>query len=206
MKRTALATAAACLLLAACGDDPQVRSASVDSTPRSAAPDTTATQTAAPSPSPSEASDEPPFAADTTSDEQTASGGPLSVTAIRVGTHDGYDRVVFELDGKQPGEPGWFARYEDDPRQQGSGDPIDVDGEAVLALRITGVGYPMDTGVEEQPEPPSVPRGAKVVQEISRGSVFEGQHEVFIGTSGKAPFRVFRLDDPARVVVDFRHD
>jgi hypothetical protein len=36
--------------------------------------------------------------------------------------------------------------------------------------------------------------------------VFEGVYEAFIGTSRKAPFRVFRLADPARVVVDVRHD
>lgn len=205
MKRAALATAATCLLVTACGDDPQIRSASVDGSARPAAPVTSAPASTAPS-APSEASDEPPFAADTASDEQSASGGPLSVTAIRVGTHDGYDRVVFELDGRQAGEPGWFVRYEDDPRQQGSGEPVELDGQAALAVRITGVGYPMDTGVEEQPDPPDVPRNAKVVQGVSRGSVFEGQHETFIGTSGKAPFRVFRLADPARVVIDFRQD
>ena len=67
------------------------------------------------------------------------------MTDIRVGRHDGFDRVVIEVGGT--GIPGWDARYVDDPRSQGSGDPVEVDGAAVLQVGVTGIGLPTDTGV-----------------------------------------------------------
>jgi hypothetical protein len=39
---------------------------------------------------------------------------------------------------------------------------------------------------------------------VALGAVFEGQYEAFVGTSARAPFRVFRLGEPERVVVDVR--
>ena len=36
------------------------------------------------------------------------------------------------------------------------------------------------------------------------GAVFEGTYEAFVGASARTPFRVFRLGDPERVVVDVR--
>ena len=65
----------------------------------------------------------------------------------RTGRHDCFDRVVFELGGI--GTPGWQVAYVDRPTSQGSGDPVDVAGHAVLQVTITGAGYPYDTGVEE---------------------------------------------------------
>ena len=92
----------------------------------------------------------------------------------------------------------------DDPRRDGSGDPVEVEGDATLVVLISGAGYPFDTGVEEAGDA-SVPADLEVVRDVEVGSVFEGVHEAFIGVSRKAPFRVFRLADPARVVVDVRH-
>ena len=151
-----------------------------------------------------EPDEEEPFPADTAVDEQEPSGGPLTVTQVRVAHHDGYDRVVFELAGQVAGEPGWRVEYVEDPRQQGSGAPVDVEGDAALGVTITGVGYPFDTGQEEVSEAPALPSDLAVVTDLELGGVFEGHYEAFIGTSGRAPFRVFRLSDPARVVVDVR--
>lgn len=136
--------------------------------------------------------------------EQEPSGGPLSVTAVRVARQDGYDRVVFELAGREAGQAGWRVEYVDDPAQQGSGDPVEVAGEAALSVVITGTGYPMDTGQEEVAGDPALPGDLQVVEDVVLGAVFEGQYEAFVGTSGREPFRVFRLADPERVVVDVR--
>jgi hypothetical protein len=192
MIRRTSAVLTACLLLAACGGDDDPALTGGPATPQPPA-------TSAPAPA-------PPFEADTALDEQPSSGGPLSVTAVRVARQDGYDRVVFELDGRTPGEPGWRVEYVDDPRRDGSGDPVDVEGEATLVVRIDGVGYPFDTGVEEQPTAPAVPGDVEVVREVEVGSVFEGVFEGYVGTARKAPFRVFRLADPARVVIDLLHE
>ena len=217
-RRAALLLALAlCGSLAACGDDAAERdpvAVSVDATDSpvatvSPAPTSTTTRSEDPSSPPASApadeeepDEEEPFPADTAVDVQEPSGGPLTVTQVRVAHHDGYDRVVFELAGEVAGEPGWRVEYVEDPRQQGSGNPVDVEGEAALGVTITGAGYPFDTGQEEVSEAPALPSELAVVTDLELGAVYEGHYEAFIGTAARAPFRVFRLSDPARVVVD----
>lgn len=203
----------ACLLATACSDDPELTGSSGDSdaVPAVSAPataqggeDADEDEGATPAGSPPAAG--PAFPANTARDEEQPSGGPLGVTSVRVAAQDGFDRVVFELAGREPGQPGWTVEYVEDPRQDGSGDPVEVRGGATLEVRISGVGYPMDTGVEEQPRDPQVPPGVELVQQVKAGSLFEGVFQGFVGVSREAPFRVFRLENPARVVVDVRHD
>lgn len=208
-RRTATAVAlAACLLSAACSDDPAPSTTA--GTTRPVVPAVTSAPAPASSPLPAAAPSKPAaaapaFAADTARDEQVPTGGPLTVTAVRVARQDGYDRVVFELAGKQAGQPGWRVEYVDQPSRDGSGEPVDVEGDATLVVYVDGAGLPFDTGQQEA-ETATVPADAEVVREVELGSVFEGTYEAFIGTSRKAPFRVFRLAEPARVVVDVRHD
>lgn len=166
-------------------------SAVTSSAPPSAAPTATA-------------SSEPPFPATTAADTAEPSGEPLTVVAARVGAQEGYDRVVLELAGGD-GRPGWSVQYTDDPRQQGSGKPVRVRGQATLSVLVRGVGYPFDTGVDEVSKDPELPPGLVAISDVRLGSTFEGQYEAFIGTTGRLPFRVFALADPARVVIDVRH-
>lgn len=213
MKRAAAVLTALALSgsLAACGDDgadgltpsAATQAPSPDTAP---APTVSPAQAASPSavptagePTPSQA-----FPAGPALSEQEPSGGPLTVTAVRVARQDGYDRVVFELAGKAAGQAGWRVEYVDEARAQGSGDPVAVDGDAVLSVVITGTGYPMDTGQQEVAEDPALPGDLGVVRDVVLGAVFEGQYEAFVGTSGEQPFRVTRLGDPERVVLDVR--
>lgn len=146
--------------------------------------------------------DAPPFPANTEPDTQRPSGSSLvTVTDIRIGRHDGFDRVVFEVDGT--GAPGWDVRYVDDPASQGSGDPVDVEGSAALQVILTGIGLPDDTGVAEWsgPNPLSV-GNTETVTEVAWDATFEGQSVAFVGTTAQTPFRVYLLEAPARVVVE----
>jgi len=127
----------------------------------------------------------------------------LTVTDVRVGAHDGYDRVVFDLDGE--GTPGWRVEYVDEALDDGSGNPVEVDGDAVLQVAITGTAMPMDSGVTEYSGDPVDGPGTSVDQVVYR-FVFEGITTAFVGVDGEPrPFRVFALEDPARVVVDVGH-
>ena len=219
MKRTAAVLVALALgsSLAACGGDDADESTLVSgasSADTSGPTGPTATDTpsqapadpsAAPSSSSSGEEEAAPeaFPADVTADvQEETSGGPLGVRDVRVAHHDGYDRVVFELAGQEPGQAGWRVEYVDAPTQQGSGNPVDVAGDAALSVFVLGTGYPMDTGVEEPAADPALPSGLEVVQDVVLGGVYEGQYEAHIGTSSRQPFRVFRLSDPERVVVD----
>ena len=201
IRRTAVLLTA-CALAAACSSDPELTSGSGGA----ASPPASAVPGLSPGPAATPADDAPAFEADTAPDTQAPQGGPLTVTAVRVARQDGYDRVVLELAGEDGGAPGWRVQYEEDPRRAGSGDPVDVDGSATLVVLVDGTGYPMDTGADEVSGNPAVPADAEVVEDVELGAVFEGTYEAFIGVSRKAPFRVFRLEDPARVVIDLRHD
>jgi hypothetical protein len=143
-----------------------------------------------------------PFPANTEPDTGEASADALvSVTDIRIGRHDGFDRVVFETDGT--GTPGWDVRYVDAAQSQGSGDDIEVDGDAVLQVTITGVGIPADTGVDEYSGPDRLSSGdAEVVTEVVWDSTFEGTSQAVVGVTAETPFRVYLLEGPARVVLE----
>lgn len=147
---------------------------------------------------------DPPFEANTRPDTEEPVGNGLTVTDVEVGTHLGYDRVVFTLGGE--GAPGWRVEYTDSPTRQGSGHPFTPAGDAFLSVLISGVGYPFDTGVEEYDGPASIPGGsARVVREVQVQGVFEGQYDAAVGLAAERPFRVFRLEDPPRVVIDVAH-
>jgi LPXTG-motif cell wall-anchored protein len=135
--------------------------------------------------------------------EETDAAG-LVVTDVRVGTHDGFDRVTFEIEGD--GDAGWFILYEDDPVSDGSGLPVDVAGDASLRVVLTGMALPPDApeGVETFLDDVAGPDGG-IILEVVNDTVFEGQHTFFVGLGEELPFRVGRLQEPARVVIDIVH-
>lgn len=143
-----------------------------------------------------------PFPADTTPDRAVASGAQLILTDVRVGTHDGYDRVTFEFSGD--GAPGWVVEYTDDPRAQGSGQPVDVDGSAVLQASMTAVAPPMTDEAYQGPDRITAQR-LQVIEEVVVGTTFEAYLEAFVGVDQEVPFRARRFDDPPRVVIDIVH-
>jgi hypothetical protein len=203
------------LLAAACGDDEPTAASTSDVVSPTAAPTATDSPAPAPAPTPEPApepapeteepgdDDGPPFDGDRAEDVSPGEGIGLSVVDVRVGAHDGYDRIVFELGGE--GNAGWRVGYDDDPRGQGSGEPVDVEGGATLAIVVEGVGYPFDTGVEEYGGPRRFAPGLTSVREVDMGGVFEGYFDAFAGTREVLPFRVFRLESPQRVVIDVAH-
>jgi hypothetical protein len=144
----------------------------------------------------------PSFAADVDFDTaEPSADASVTVTDIRIGRHDGFDRVVFEVAGT--GTPGWNVQYVDAPSSQGSGEPIDVAGHAPLQVTLTGAGYPYDTGVQEFPAgDPLAGSGTKIVTEAVYDSTYEGTSVAFVGTEKRTAFRVYLLDSPTRVVLE----
>lgn len=232
--RTALTAVAAALLLAGCtgttGAD-QAGTGESDPDPIASAPpsdDATAGGTdngsdggapgtedpdddgaADPADPATEAAAGPPFPANTRPDtaEPTGEGETfLSVTDVRVGAHDGYDRVVFDLDGTGSGRPGWRVEYVDQASDDGSGHAVQVDGDAILRVSLSGTATPTDSGVEEFSGDRIEPEDTESVDEIVYRYWFEGYTTAFLGVDeGERPFRVFLLENPTRVVVDVQH-
>lgn len=148
----------------------------------------------------------PPFPADTRPDRGQSGGpGPTSVANIDIAGHEeGFDRVVFDIAGN--GVAGWHARYVKAAHSQGSGEPVEVAGSAILEVTLTNVGYPADVAGPSYDGPRRIrPSGTEAIREIVNDNVYEGQHVFFVGTVRDLPFRVFRLDSPQRVVLDIQH-
>lgn len=193
-------------LLAACGDDGD-DTAAPPATPSSPSASATSSAPAAPSPSPAESDAPggggPEFGTAPQTSPAGRSDKGLTLVDVRVGAHEGYDRVVFEVAGD--GVVGWTVQYEDDPRTEGEGAPVELDGDATLAVLLDGMGYPFETGVEPYETPSRFAPGLSSVREVQVGGVFEGRSDSFVGVAAERPFRVFRLEQPQRVVVDIAY-
>ncbi|MGF1647337.1 MAG: hypothetical protein ACFCVF_10530 [Kineosporiaceae bacterium] len=149
-----------------------------------------------------------PFPADTAADTADPRGDQVLFTDFRIGRQDGFDRVVWEFAGS--GRPGWAAAYADSPSRQGSGAPVDLPGDATLEVLIGNVGIPGDVEVPEGTTPYDGPparaaSGTAAVTEVVVGGTFEGTHDAFVGVTEEAPFRVYLLTDPTRVVLEIRN-
>jgi hypothetical protein len=146
-----------------------------------------------------------PFAADTRPDTAQASpDAAVTVTDIRAGRQQGFDRVVLEVAGS--GVPGWDVRYVPEALSQGSGDGITVAGSQALRVTVTGAGLPGDTGVAPYSGPTRLSAAdTEVVTEIVFDGTFEGTSVAFVGATARLPFRVYSLESPTRVVLEVAH-
>jgi len=128
----------------------------------------------------------------------------LLSTSVRIGMHEDYDRVVFDLEGD--GAPGYSVSYVQSAVESGSGAVLDVDGDAVLRVVISGTRYPAEDEAYEGGPGLYALDAAEVVEEVRLAGTYEGLTQAFIGIDdADTPFRVFTLSDPARVVVDVAH-
>ncbi len=120
----------------------------------------------------------------------------LTVTDIRVGHHDSFERVVFDFEGT--GKPGWFIDYIDHAVHPVSGEPLSVKGQAYLVVNIDGV-KPGERapGLSMFDDDANIP-------EIYDAGITGSRHHFVIGLREQAPFSVEVLSDPMRLVVDIR--
>lgn len=211
VRRPLLAGSAVALLalVAACAgaDDGASGDASTTAAPpATTSPATTPSPTATPTGDAADADADaaaPAFPADTAADTAEASAdAALTVTDVRVGHHDGFDRVVLELGGT--GTPGWRVEYVDAAVADPSDEPVELAGDSVLRVIVEGTVLPYDTGLTEAPiGTPLTAAGSTAVAEAVYLGAFEGQSQALVGVTGEPkPFRAYLLQDPVRVVVD----
>lgn len=135
--------------------------------------------------------------------QDPSAGAQLEVTNVRVGRHADFDRVVLDLAGE--GTPGWFADLNADPRQAGSGFPVEYEGSTSIDLQVTGLAMPEPVDGEYR-DIGTVPGAGGVVTEVVSGGWFEGQTQFVIGLSGEHPYSIQVIEDPTRLVVDILHE
>ena len=144
----------------------------------------------------------PPFAC-TPSVTVAATTNRATITDVRVGTHEGYDRVVFEFEAGTPQTvieavlPPFF--------QDGSGLPLDVAGSAFLKLTMTDASRASLDGVVIYDGPTSFEPGFDQLMQLIEGGDFEAVSTWYLGLNGGGCIRLLTLDDPSRLVIDIEH-
>lgn len=125
------------------------------------------------------------------------------LTDVRVGSHDGFDRITFEFDAPIPG---YVVDYTTRPvTEDGSGANVPIDGAAILNVRL----FPsMTARIEGDKVVPTYtgekrfkPGTAIVVEAVKTGD-FEAVVNWTFGLTQKTPFRVSTLTGPDRIVVE----
>jgi cytoskeletal protein RodZ len=141
-------------------------------------------------------------------DGQSPGSGEATVTGVRTGEHDGYERVVIDVQGDAGDQAGWFATAVDQPLQDASGELLDVDGDRYLNLNVTGIANGSDGQTDSAGRPAftgTVAGSGGLVEEVYVGGAWEGQAQVLLGLDDDATeYRVLPLGDPQRIVVDVR--
>ena len=198
------------LVLTGCSDETAPRpTPAPTAAPTSTGGATTAgpsTSPASPTPAPTGSAPASPLAGFSLDEKASPTfprlGGDLGSTGVvRVGRHAGFDRVVWQFAG--PGRPTYRVHYVDTPTSEGSGDTVQLGGDAYLEVVVTTVSVP-DEGTARPPDPsPAALAGTVVAEADAIFGGFEGYGQSFVGVRGRErPFRVTVLGDPTRLVVD----
>ena len=134
---------------------------------------------------------------------ENASVAVANITDVRLGTHDGYDRVVFEF---QQGTPELTLDRAQPPfTQDASGLPMDVEGSSFLRLTMRGGSKQTDDNTSSYDGPTDLDPALPMLVDLIEGGDFERQSTWYLGLTSEACVRVLLLDDPARVVIDVEH-
>ncbi len=130
-------------------------------------------------------------------------GRQALLTDVRVGSHPeegGWDRIVFQFRDVRP--PGVVA-YTSAVAACGSGQPVRVAGQSLIAVRFTGVDAHTQAGQLSIPSTTLAGPGGAIV-EARQFCDFEGHVDWAIGITGVKRYKVTLLEAPARVVIDVK--
>ena len=195
MRRLLLVTLLPLALLACSGDDDDPDATTTSSTERS----TTTSTTEAPTTTSTTA-----FEGSTTPTSITGDAAAVAhLTAVRVAGQEGFDRVVFELDGE--GAPNVAVGWVDAAVADGSGERVEVEGDALLEVRMepaSGVDLNGEEVRETYTGPDRVRGDTTSVTEVVRTGDFEANLTWVIGVERELPYRVSVLREPSRIVVE----
>jgi hypothetical protein len=101
--------------------------------------------------------------------------------------------------------PSYHIEYIDSPvRQCGSGEAVEIAGDAWLAIRVEPANAHTEAGqptIEERVQRPEL----EVLRELRMTCDFEAQVVWVLGVSTPNQYRVMELIDPTRLVVDVSH-
>jgi hypothetical protein len=141
----------------------------------------------------------PPFT--TLPRSSPGSGGQAEVYRIAVGCHPTYDRFVIRA---RFARPGYRVRYVNQVVQDGSGLPVTLLGTKRLLVVLPNARAHTADGTTSLVPKVLTPLCPNIRQAKLAGD-FEGVVSFGLGLKFKTGFRVFRLTNPTRVVIDVLH-
>jgi hypothetical protein len=124
------------------------------------------------------------------------------VVNLRYGHHKLFDRVVIRIRGPFPGGR---ASYQRTFTYDGSGNPVPIQGRSGLRVALTPA-YAHDGDGNNIYRGPRLARPRfQTLKALAFTGDFEGVVSLAFALRHRAPYRVFTLDAPRRIVIDFRH-
>jgi hypothetical protein len=127
----------------------------------------------------------------------------VNITDVRIGSHDGYDRVVFEF---TDGTPEIALERATPPFvQDASGAPMDVEGASFLRLTMRGGTKQMEDGSSSYNGSRDFDAGFPALVHLVEGGDFEAQSTWYLGLSAETCVRVSLLEGEPRLVIDIQH-
>ncbi|WP_449062460.1 AMIN-like domain-containing (lipo)protein [Planomonospora algeriensis] len=121
---------------------------------------------------------------------------------MRFAEHGGYDRVVIDFKGEPPG---YTVDWVPELVQDGSGEPIDVEGGAYLQVTMLPANAHTEEGTPTLTGGPILQAGLGNVRSVVKTGDFEAVVGVGIVLERKAGFRVTEQRQPNRLVIDVAH-
>jgi hypothetical protein len=131
-----------------------------------------------------------------------SSGGQTANYLVTAACHPTYDRFVVRF--RSGGTPGYRVRYAGQIVQDGSGLPVTLLGSKKMLIVLDNArAHTADGTASLVPDVlnPLCPN----LRQVKLAGDFEGVVTYGLGLRTKGAFRVFRLTNPKRVVVDIHH-
>lgn len=127
------------------------------------------------------------------------------LTAIETSRDGDVERVVFTFRGTA--SPTYSAAYlTGAPEGCGSGQPIPIAGTSVLSIRFTPTDAHEFVGERARSSIPKreIDVDFPIIRQVKLTCDFEADVTAALGVSARGPFRVSRLANPTRVVLEIR--
>ncbi len=124
------------------------------------------------------------------------------IVDLRYATHPAYDRVVIEVRGRIPAGRAFYRRHFS---YDGSGAPVPILGSSGLQVVLFPAYAHNDAGHSVYDGPRIARPRFRTLKALALNGDFEGQVSFAFALNHRAPYRVFTLSSPQRIVIDFKH-
>lgn len=130
-------------------------------------------------------------------------GKSAEALTMRVGKHEGFDRLVFELKGDLPN---FYVTYKKLPFELGDGTGVsNVRGKAFIEISFYPLNYSEENvRLNDEYNVRQNHIETPLISEIRSIGWWEGEVRYAVGLRERTPFRVQILSNPMRLVIDFK--